>query len=90
MVEIERQVKEVLHNINWLMEAHGSFAELIKVKGRKVIIRCIGPCSACETDCLSIAFKERMLDINLIYNKGKSLYATFKKASDQPSGAKEI
>jgi len=72
MVEIERQVQEVLHDINWLLESHDSHAELIGVKDGKVIIRCTGPCSACKTDCVSAAFIERMPNINLIYYKGKT------------------
>lgn len=72
MAEIERQVFEVLHNVNWLLQAHDSYAELIGVKGRKVIIHRTGPCSTCETDCIRTAFEERMPDINLIYYKEKS------------------
>jgi Fe-S cluster biogenesis protein NfuA len=72
LVEIEKQILEVLHNINWLLEAHDSRAELLEVKGRKVILRYIGPCSHCRTDCLGVTLKEQMPDINLIYYKGKS------------------
>ncbi len=66
MNEIERQVFEVLHNLNWLMEPHNSFAELIEVKGKVVVIRCVGHCKACSTDCIGTAFKERMPDVELI------------------------
>ncbi len=65
MNEIERKVREVLHNVNWLLEAHNSFAELIEVKGKKVIIKCVGFCAECESDCLRVAFEERMPEIKL-------------------------
>ncbi|MBI5408465.1 MAG: NifU family protein [Nitrospirae bacterium] len=72
MNEIERQVSEVLHNLNWLMEPHDSFVELIKVKGHTVILRCVGHCAGCETDCVRTAFKERMPDIELIIQEGET------------------
>lgn len=70
MDEIKQQVKEVLHNLNWLLEAHDSFAELIEIRGNKVIIRCIGHCCNCDTDCVGVAFKERIPDIKLVYYNG--------------------
>lgn len=66
MSEIEIKVKEVLHNVNWMLEAHNSVAELIKIKGNKVFIRCIGYCAECESDCVRVAFRERMPDIKLV------------------------
>ena len=66
MNNIEQRVHEVLHNLNWLLEAHDSFAELVEVRGNKVVIRCVGYCAECETDCVGVAFKERMPDIELI------------------------
>ncbi len=66
MDEIEKQVLEILHNLNWLMEPHDSYVELIEIKRNKVIIRCVGYCGKCETDCVGVAFKERMPDIELI------------------------
>jgi hypothetical protein len=72
MDEIEKQVLEVLHNLNWLLEAHDSFTELIEVQGSKVILRCVGQCCDCETDCVGVAFKERMPDIELIYYNGNA------------------
>ena len=72
MDNIKKLVMEVLHNINWLLEAHDSFAELIEIKGNKIVLRCEGKCRDCETDCVGVAFKERMPDIELIYHNGKS------------------
>ena len=66
MSEFERQASEVLHNLNWLMEPHDSHAELIEAKDNKVVIRCVGHCADCETDCVRIAFSERMPGIELI------------------------
>ena len=66
MNEIERRVSEVLENLNWLMESHNSYAELVEIEGKKVVIRCIGSCAECETDCVGVAFNERMPDIELI------------------------
>jgi Fe-S cluster biogenesis protein NfuA len=67
MNDIERRVNEVLYNLNWLLEAHNSFAELVEIDGNKVVIRCTGFCSECETDCVGVAFKERMPEIELIF-----------------------
>lgn len=72
MDDIEQQVRAVLHNVNWLLEAHDSFAELVEIKGNKVVLHCVGQCHKCETDCIGVAFKERMPDIELIYSNGTS------------------
>ena len=66
MKEIEKQVLEVLHNINWLIEPHNSYAELVEVRGRKVVIRFIGACIECKIDCMGAAFEDRMPDIELV------------------------
>lgn len=63
---LEKQVNEVLHNLNWLLEAHNSFVELVEIKGDTVVVNCTGSCSECDTNCVGIAFKERMPDIKLI------------------------
>ena len=66
MATIEQRVIEVLHNVNWMLESHGSSAELVEINGNTVIIKCIGACANCETDCVGTAFQERMPDIDLI------------------------
>ena len=66
MNEIERRVREVLNNLNWMLEPHNSHAELVEIDGEKVVIRCIGSCADCEKDCVGVAFDERMPDIELI------------------------
>lgn len=63
---IEARVKEVLHNLNWLLDAHDSSTELIKIEGNKVFILCKGQCAACETECIQVAFSERMPEIELV------------------------
>ena len=66
MSGMKKQVMEVLHNLNWLLEPHDSSVELISVNGEKVIIRCTGACVECETDCIGKAFRERMPHVELI------------------------
>jgi len=66
MERIETQVQDVLHNLNWLLEPHNSSVELIQIKGNNVVIRSTGSCDTCETDCIGVAFKERMPDIKLV------------------------
>lgn len=66
MCEIEKRALEVLRNLNWLIEPHNSYVELMEVKDRAVVIRSIGACTECETDCVGVAFKERMPEIKLI------------------------
>ena len=69
MDDIEKQVLEVIHNLNWLLEAHESHVELIRIKGNQVFIRCAGHCTECETDCIGVAFEERLPDIILVRKK---------------------
>lgn len=66
MNELEKQVLEVMHNLNWLLEAHESHVELISMNDNTVVIRCVGFCDECESDCIGVAFKERLPDIILI------------------------
>ena len=66
MASIKQQVIEVLHNVNWMLEAHDSSAELVEVNGDTVVIRCIGACATCETNCVGVAFQERMPNIKII------------------------
>jgi hypothetical protein len=67
MDDIKKRVLEVLHNLNWLMESHNSFAELVEIRGRNVVVRTVGYCAECESGCVDVAFKERMPDIKLIH-----------------------
>lgn len=67
MREIEKKVHEVLHNLNWLLESHNSFAELVAIKGKKVIIHCTGFCAECESRCVQVAFHERMPEVKLVF-----------------------
>ncbi len=66
MGRLQKQVLEVLHNLNWLMESHDSSVELVEVKGKKVVVRCAGHCHDCETDSIGDAFRERMPDVELV------------------------
>jgi len=62
------KVLEVLHNVNWLLESHDSFAELIEIKGNTVVIRCEGDCGECESDCVGVAFRENMPEVELVFS----------------------
>jgi Fe-S cluster biogenesis protein NfuA len=66
MNEIETRVHEVLHNLNWLLEAHSSFVELVEIKDNTVTVRCSGFCAECESNCIKVAFDERMPEIELV------------------------
>ena len=66
MNDIETRVHEVLHNLNWLLEAHSSFVELVEIKGNTVIVKCTGACAGCDTNCVGVAFDERMPEIELV------------------------
>jgi Fe-S cluster biogenesis protein NfuA len=66
MNDIEIKALNVIHNLNWLLESHESSVELVDVSGNKVFVRCLGYCSECESDCVGVAFKERMPEIELI------------------------
>lgn len=66
MSTIEKQVLDVIHNLNWLMEAHDSRVELLEIEGNNVAVRCIGPCAKCHLDCIGFIFKDRMPDVKLI------------------------
>ncbi len=66
MNNTEKRVLDVLQNINWLMNAHNSYAELMEIKGRKVVIRCVGICVECKIDCIETAFTESMPDITVV------------------------
>jgi len=63
---MENQVREILHNLNWLLEPHDSFVELVNIRGNKVVIRAVGSCEGCETDCIGTAFRERLPDVKLV------------------------
>jgi Fe-S cluster biogenesis protein NfuA len=63
---MENQVREILHNLNWLLEPHDSFVELLNIKGNKVVIRAVGSCENCDMDCIGTAFRERLPDVKLV------------------------
>jgi len=67
MDNLKKQVSDVLHSINWLLESHNSFVELTAIQGKKVIIHCEGYCSECETNCIELAFRERLPQVELVF-----------------------
>jgi len=64
--DIEARVREVLHNLNWLLDSHDSSAELIKIEGNKVFLLCKGERATCDTACIQVAFNERMPEVEVI------------------------
>ncbi len=64
---LQKRVLEVIDNLNWLLESHDSSVELLEVKGNKVVIHCEGQCMDCETDCVNVAFRERMPEVELVF-----------------------
>jgi Fe-S cluster biogenesis protein NfuA len=67
MDNLKNQVSDILKNLNWLLESHDSFVELISIQGNKVIIHCEGYCSECETNCIVVAFRERLPQVKLVF-----------------------
>ena len=65
MEDIVERVNEVLHNLNWLLEAHDSFVELVEIKDDTIVIHCTGHCAECETNCVRVAFHERIPEMEL-------------------------
>lgn len=65
--EIKKQVTEILDSMNWILDAHDSSAELVEVKGNKVVIHFVGQCADCETNCVEDAIYEKLPDIELIF-----------------------
>ncbi len=66
MNDFEVRVSEIVNNLNWLLEAHSSFAELVEVKSGTVTISFKGQCAECEINCIDAAFKEWLPDVKLI------------------------
>ncbi len=66
MNDFEVRVLEIMNNLNWLFEAHNSFAELLEVKSGTVTISLKGQCAECEINCIDTAFKEWLPDVELI------------------------
>jgi Fe-S cluster biogenesis protein NfuA len=67
MDNLKKKVSDILHNVNWLLEAHNSFVELVAIQDNKVIIHCGGYCSECETNCVKVAFRERLPQVTLVF-----------------------
>ena len=67
--DIEKEVQDIIKNLNWLMEPHDSYVELIGIRGKRVIISASGPCTECEKDCIGTAFRERLPHIRLVIEK---------------------
>ena len=64
--DIEASVKEVLKNVNWLMEGHDSYAELVSIEDNNVVVRCVGHCAGCDENCVKAAFSEQLPEVDLV------------------------
>jgi Fe-S cluster biogenesis protein NfuA len=65
--DIEKQVKEVLDSMYWILEAHDSTAEIAEIKDNKVVITLAGQCAECDTNCIEDAIYQKLPDIELIF-----------------------
>jgi len=48
------------------LESHDSSVELVGIKGKKIVLHCVGYCAECESDCIGVASKERMPEIQVV------------------------
>lgn len=61
----KKQIAEILDSMNWILDAHNSSAELIEVKGNRVVIQVEGQCADCDTNCLEEAIYNKFPAIDL-------------------------
>jgi hypothetical protein len=69
MKGIKKQILEILDSMSWILDAHDSYAELVRVKGKKAVIKISGQCAYCETNCLEDAIYEKLPDIELVFEQ---------------------
>ncbi|MCK5427483.1 MAG: NifU family protein [Thermodesulfovibrionia bacterium] len=53
--------------MNLILDLHESSAEIVEIKGNRVVIQMIGQCAECDTNCLEDAIFEKLPDIDLIF-----------------------
>lgn len=66
MGEIEEKIKEIIDNLQCILTAHESCAELIEFKDNRAVIYCGGPCKKCDNRCIEGAIKEKLPDVEVI------------------------
>jgi Fe-S cluster biogenesis protein NfuA len=64
--KIEEQIKEILDNLQCILDSHEGCAELIEVKDNKAVLFCGGKCAGCDNKCVVDAIKEKLPDIEVI------------------------
>ena len=67
MNDIEKQITEVLDSMILILDLHESSAEIVEIKGNRVVIQMIGQCAECDTNCLEEAIYQKLPDIDLIF-----------------------
>jgi Fe-S cluster biogenesis protein NfuA len=64
--KIEDQIKDILDNLQCILDSHEGCAELIEVKDNKAVLFCGGKCAQCDNKCVVDAIKEKLPDIEVI------------------------
>lgn len=67
MNDIEKQITDILDSMILILDLHESSAEIVEIKGNRVVIQMIGQCAECDTNCLEDAIFEKLPDIDLIF-----------------------
>ncbi len=67
MIDLEKQITEILDSMNYILDFHERSAEIVEIKGNKVIIQMFGQCADCDTNCIEEAIYEKLPDIELIF-----------------------
>jgi Fe-S cluster biogenesis protein NfuA len=67
MNEIKKQITEILDSMSYILDSHESSAEIVEIKGNKVVIQMFGQCADCDTNCIEEAIYEKLSDIELIF-----------------------
>ena len=67
MNDIEKQITEILDSMILILDLHESSAEIVEIKGNRVVIQMIGQCAECDTNCLEEAIYQKLPDIDLIF-----------------------
>lgn len=67
MNDLEKQITEILDSMNYILDFHESSAEIVEIKGNRVVIQMIGQCAECDTNCIEDAIYQKLPDIDLTF-----------------------
>jgi hypothetical protein len=67
MNNIEKQITEILDSMSLILDSHESSAEIVEIKGNRVVIQIIRQYADCDTNCIEDAIYEKLPDIDLIF-----------------------